>query len=62
MNTTITYIFILLLVLILLAYYAGLTTDANAVFKGLNSFAQTITGRNSQNQFAAYPTSAPNIG
>lgn len=49
------YLFILMLVLIGLAYYTGLKTDSAAVFSGLSQIGQTYTGRNAQNQFAGYP-------
>lgn len=37
------------------AYYAGLSTDVKTISAATNSFAQVVTGRNSNNQFAAYP-------
>lgn len=49
------YLFVLMLVLIALAYYTGLKTDAGAVQGVLVSVGQTFTGRNSNNQFAGYP-------
>lgn len=52
------YLFVLMLVLIALAYYTGLKTDAGAVSSALGSLGQTFTGRNSQGNFAAYPGGA----
>lgn len=52
------YIFVLLLALIGLAYYVGLKTDATAVGGIVNQWGQTFSGRNSNNQFAAYPKAA----
>jgi len=49
------YLFVLMLVLIALAYYTGLKSDSQAIFAGINQIGQTFTGRNSQNQFAGYP-------
>lgn len=37
------------------AYYAGLSTDVKSISAAVTSLAQVSTGRNSQNQFAAYP-------
>lgn len=50
-----TYIFILSLVLILVAYYAGVKTDEQAFASGVRSILQTTTGRGPNNQFAGYP-------
>ena len=49
------YIFILSLVLIGVAYYAGTTNVLNAVGKNLGSLILTSTGRNAQGNFANYP-------
>jgi len=50
------YVFLLALVLIGVAYYAGVKTDATAATNGANQLLQTVTGRGANNQFAAYPT------
>lgn len=55
MQKTEWYIFVLSLLLIAAAYYAGLTTDAKAVTAGAVALGQTITGRDASNKFAAYP-------
>lgn len=52
------YLFVLALVLIGVAYYAGLTTDANAVGGQVNTLLKTSTGRNAAGQFGAYPGGA----
>lgn len=44
------------------AYYAGLSTDIKSVSAAANSLAQTVTGRNSSNQFAAYPSGFVQMG
>lgn len=56
LGRAITYIFVLSLVLILLAYYAGVQTDAQAFTNAFGSLLQTTTGRGANNQFASYPT------
>jgi hypothetical protein len=50
------YLFILALVLILVAYYAGTNQLGQTLFSGVNQLGLTFTGRNAQGQFAAYPT------
>ena len=50
-----TWIFGISLVLVLLAYYAGTVADVNAFSGAFNSLLQTVTGRNSAGNFAAYP-------
>lgn len=62
MGKLILYIFILSLVLIGVAYYAGVQTDASSFSQALNSGLQTVTGRNSNNQFAAYPGGFQRVG
>lgn len=54
-NSVITYLFILALVLVAVAYYAGVKTDAVALGGVINSVLNTSTGRNSTGQFQPYP-------
>jgi hypothetical protein len=49
------YLFVLSLVLIGLAYYVGLKSDATAIGAQVNSLGLTFTGRNSAGAFAGYP-------
>jgi len=49
------YIFILSLVLIAVAYYAGTQRVLEAIGKQVNTLILTSTGRNAQGNFAAYP-------
>lgn len=42
--------------LIAVAYYVGLTSDANSVFAGVRSLILAATGRNTAGNFAGYPT------
>jgi hypothetical protein len=58
MGQTIQYLFILALVLIVVAYFAGANQLLGTAFGGLNSLGLTYTGRTSSGQFAAYPTGA----
>lgn len=55
MARIITYIFVLSLVLIVVAYYAGVKTDEQAFVSGATTILQTVTGRGANNQFANYP-------
>lgn len=59
---TIFYIFILSLVLIALAYYAGLQTDVGAFQGFVSSLINTSTGRNAQGNFASYPGGYQRVG
>ena len=58
-DRTIRYLFILSVLLIFLAYWAG----ANQLFKTggavLNQVGLTYTGRDSSGRFAAYPSGGP---
>jgi hypothetical protein len=56
---TINYLFILALILILVAYWAGTNQVLSALFAGTNTLDLTATGRNAQGTFAAYPTNGP---
>lgn len=59
---TIRYIFLLSALLIVVAYFVGAATDINALSSGLNKLVLSITGRNAQGNFAAYPSGAPQAG
>ena len=56
------WIFIISLVLVLVAYWAGTRGVANAFFTGFNSLLLTVTGRDSSGKFAAYPGGAGYTG
>jgi len=56
LNRTISYLFILSLILIVVAYWAGSNAVLGTIFGGVNTLDLTATGRNAQGQFAAYPT------
>lgn len=56
---TIRYLFVLAVLLVVLAYFAGANQLAKTGLAGLNTLGLTFTGRNSQGQFAAYPTGGP---
>ena len=53
------YLFILAIVLVVLAYWAGANKLAGTGIAGINTLGLTFTGRNAQGQFAAYPTGGP---
>jgi len=52
------YVFILSLVLVALAYYTGLQTDASALKSAFVSILYAVTGRNASGNFAGYPKAA----
>lgn len=52
------YVFVLSLVLILVAYFKGVQTDAQQFGATFNSLLLTATGRDSSGNFAAYPSGA----
>lgn len=54
LNRTVSYLFILSLVLIAVAYWAGTNSVLTTLFSGVNTVGQTYTGRNSQGNFAGY--------
>jgi membrane-bound ClpP family serine protease len=49
------YLFILALILILVAYFAGSTALFGTIGQQIGSLGLIFTGRNTQGQFAAYP-------
>ncbi len=56
MDKLITYLFLLSLVLVAVAYYVGLKSDAATIGAQANAILQTATGRNAAGTFASYPT------
>ena len=52
------YLFILGIILVGVAYYAGSTGILNSLFSGVNALDLTATGRNQSGVFAAYPAMA----
>lgn len=58
-SRTVNYLFILGALLILVAYWAGSKQILTTLFSGVNTLDLTATGRNSQGQFASYPTGGP---
>jgi hypothetical protein len=62
MDEVVFYVFILALMLIFVAYFAGFATDVQAVQGAGVNLLNAATGRNSSGQFAAYPTGAPTAG
>jgi hypothetical protein len=59
MSKTEWYLFVLAIALVILAYYAGANKLLGTAFSGVNTLGLTFTGRNSNGQFAAYPSNAP---
>lgn len=56
LSRTISYLFILSLVLIVVAYWAGSNAVIGTIFSGTTAVGNTFTGRDSTGKFAAYPT------
>lgn len=59
LDVTITDIFIVSVLLVIVAYFAGFATDVKTVSGAVNSLIDTATGRNAAGQFANYPGNAP---
>lgn len=59
MEQAMRYLFLLAILLVVAAYFVGVSTDAATLFAGVNKLGQTFTGRDASNRFAAYPTGAP---
>lgn len=57
-NQTIRYIFILSLILILVAYFAGTVNIVNAVAPKIQGLIYAGSGRTQQGTFAPYPAAA----
>ena len=55
----ITYLFVLALAIVFLAYYAGANKLFGTGIAGLNTLGLTFTGRNAAGEFAAYPAGGP---
>lgn len=53
------YIFILSLVLIVVVYFAGSTNVLQTLGTQFGNLLNISTGRNTQGQFAGYPTGGP---
>lgn len=49
------YLFILALILIVVAYFAGSTQVLSTIGTQIGSLGNVFTGRNAQGQFANYP-------
>lgn len=58
MRGNIAFVFMLMALLVVVAYSAGLVSDAQAVATGLTRLINAITGRTASGQFAAYPGNA----
>lgn len=55
-------LFLLALILILAAYFAGTTAVGKTFFAGLNQILLTSTGQKAGGGFNAYPANAPHGG
>lgn len=55
MDRALFYGFAISVLLIVVVYYIGVQTDAQALGSSLKSLVQTLTGRTSNGQFAGYP-------
>lgn len=57
-DSAIRYIFVISLILVIVAYYVGSQNVLSTLGATTGSLLNTATGRNSQGQFAAYPSGA----
>lgn len=55
LNVALFYIFVLSVILLLVAYFAGVKSDVQSFSSAFNTLLQTATGRTSSGAFAAYP-------
>lgn len=55
-DATIRYAFLLMALLIVVAYFVGASTETKALAAGMTTLIDALTGRNSNGQFAAYPS------
>jgi hypothetical protein len=60
-DSTARYIFFLLALLIIVAYFAGAATETKSLANGATQLINAFTGRNAAGQFAAYPTGGPAV-
>ncbi len=58
MERALWYVFVLSLVLVALAYYVGLKSDAQSLGAAFNQLIYALTGRSSSGSFAGYPAAA----
>ena len=56
MSDTISDLFFVSVLLIVVVYFVGFSTDLQTVSTSLTSLINVATGRNAQGQFANYPT------
>lgn len=54
-------VFVIMLVLVMLAYSAGLVSDIGAFTAGSTRIINALTGRNAAGNFAAFPGNAPGV-
>ena len=58
LGTTIRYLFIMGVILILVAYWVGSTGLLKTIFSGANTIDLTATGRTANGTFPGYPATA----
>lgn len=61
LDVTIRDVFVVTVILVILAFFAGFTTDAKTAFAGVNTLLLTASGRNQQGNFVSYPGNAPAV-
>lgn len=57
-NTAIRYIFVISIILVMVAYFAGTKNVIGTLGSTANTLILSSTGRNSQGNFASYPSGA----
>lgn len=61
-NTTITDIFIVSVLLVIVVYFVGFATDVTTVSTATKNLIYAATGRNAAGQFQNYPQGATGTG
>ncbi len=61
-DDTVRYIFLLSALLLIVAYFAGFSSDVTAFASGATSLVYAVTGRNSKGAFTGYPSGGGSKG
>lgn len=57
-NRALAYGFFLAVLLVLVVYFVGVSTEAPALASAIRTLIYSVTGRNTQGNFASYPSGA----
>jgi hypothetical protein len=59
MDSTVRYMFFLMALLIICAYFVGAATETNALAAGILKLVNALQGKNAQGNFSNYPGGSP---